>query len=106
MYMLAEGIPRTRALFQGSSKSIINLDRTHLRLVIGQLVYIKASNELFSRSKSAEETPLHVLNDCVSLLQLRNDILRVDKGVNINIIEMRVGKLLRFAKGVGLNSCL
>uniref|UniRef100_A0A6M2DZH5 Putative loa-3 dper n=1 Tax=Xenopsylla cheopis TaxID=163159 RepID=A0A6M2DZH5_XENCH len=121
MWLEAEGMRHTKALFQGPSKSRsnsrISLDRAQLRLAIGLITghWITAKhltnmgiaqNALCLRSKSAEETPLHVLTECEPLLELRKDILGADLGVNINIMELGVGTLQRFAKVAGLNSSL
>lgn len=37
-------------------------------------------------------------------LEVPEDILEANKGADVNIIEIKVGKLLRFTKAAGINS--
>lgn len=79
---------------------------TGIWLTEKDLANMGISQNACPRSISSEETLLHMLINCEPFLELRKDILGTDTIVNINIMQMRVGRLICFAKAVGLTGHL
>ncbi|XP_015189585.1 PREDICTED: uncharacterized protein LOC107073450 [Polistes dominula] len=116
LWVQGSGMEHTKALFSGPSEELstelINLDRAQLRLVVGLVTghwHLRkhltrlglAQDSVCGRCGEGENTPLHLITQCVGLADVRNDVLGTSDN-NFDLVGLGAARLLRFAREPGL----
>ncbi|XP_057333529.1 uncharacterized protein LOC130672801 [Microplitis mediator] len=117
LWLEAGGMRHTRALVQGPSKSLgaslVELDRSKLRIIVGLVTghwftgrHLKlmgiTDDSICPRCNLEDETPLHLLSQCRALEDVRKDILGICDDTRPNLLEVGMGRFLRFSKSINL----
>ncbi|XP_057332064.1 uncharacterized protein LOC130671935 [Microplitis mediator] len=117
LWLEAGGMQHTRALVEGPSKSLgtslVELDRSKPRIIVGLVTghwftgrHLKligiTDDSVCPRCNSEDETPLHLLSECRALEDVRKVILEICDSTRPNLLEVGMGRFLRFSKSINL----